>query len=137
LKTYLQHLPTLSSPEQGQPLILYVSATHSTVSGALVVEKEVTTNSKIVKQQFPVYFVSKVLTGSKKYYAKMGKICYVVVLSARKLRYYFEAHTIKVLTNPPLNNIFGNRGSSGQINKWVMELLEYVVDFEKRSAIKS
>jgi hypothetical protein len=40
LKQYLQHFPTLSSPEQGQPLILYVSATHSVVSGALVVEKE-------------------------------------------------------------------------------------------------
>jgi hypothetical protein len=40
LKQYLQHFPTLSSPEQGQPLILYVSATHSIVSGALVVEKE-------------------------------------------------------------------------------------------------
>jgi hypothetical protein len=33
-------LPTLSSPEQGQPLILYVSVTQSVVSGALVVEKE-------------------------------------------------------------------------------------------------
>jgi hypothetical protein len=41
LKQYLQHLPTLSSPEQGQPLILYVSTTHTLVSGTLVVEKEV------------------------------------------------------------------------------------------------
>jgi hypothetical protein len=37
LKQYLQHLPMLLSLEQGQPLILYVSATHSVVSGALVV----------------------------------------------------------------------------------------------------
>jgi hypothetical protein len=42
IKQYLQHLPTLSSLEQGQPLILYVSATHSVVSGALVVEKDAT-----------------------------------------------------------------------------------------------
>jgi hypothetical protein len=28
LKSYLEQLPTLSSPEQGQPLILYVSAMH-------------------------------------------------------------------------------------------------------------
>jgi hypothetical protein len=41
LKQYLQHLTTLSSPEQGQPLILYVSATHSVVSIALIMEKEV------------------------------------------------------------------------------------------------
>jgi hypothetical protein len=49
LKNYLEQLPTLSSPEQGQPLILYVLATHSTVSGALVVEKEVSTNGKTAK----------------------------------------------------------------------------------------
>jgi hypothetical protein len=48
-----------------------------------------------------------------------------------------EAHIIKVLTNQPLNDIFGNRGSSGRISKWAIELSEYVVDFEKRSAIKS
>jgi hypothetical protein len=49
LKSYLEHLPTLSNPEQGQPLILYVLAMHSAVSGALVTEKEITQNGKIVK----------------------------------------------------------------------------------------
>jgi predicted regulator of amino acid metabolism with ACT domain len=67
----------------------------------------------------------------------MEKICYVVGMSARKLRHYIEAHTIKVLTNQSLNDIFGNIGNSDRISKWAMELSEYVVDFEKRSAIKS
>jgi hypothetical protein len=58
-------------------------------------------------------------------------------MSLRKLRHYFEAHIIKVLTNQPLNDIFGNRDSSKRISKWAMELSEYVIDFEKRSAIKS
>jgi hypothetical protein len=40
LKQYIHHLPTLLSLEQGQPLMLYISATHSVVSRALVVEKE-------------------------------------------------------------------------------------------------
>jgi hypothetical protein len=66
----------------------------------------------------------------------MEKICYAVIMSARKLHHYFEAHKIKVLTNQPLNDIFSNRDSFGQISKWVMKLSEYVVDFEKRSAIK-
>jgi hypothetical protein len=79
----------------------------------------------------------EVLTGSKKFYSKMEKICYAVIMSSRKLRHYFEAHIIKVLTNQPLNDIFGNRDSSKKISKWAMELSEYVIDFEKRSAIKS
>jgi hypothetical protein len=51
-----------------------------------------------MKQQFQVYFILVVLTRSKKYYSEMEKICYAVVMSA-KLHHYFEAHTIKVLTN--------------------------------------
>jgi hypothetical protein len=49
LKQYLQHLPTLSSPEQGHPLILYVSTTHSVVSLALVMEKEVAQSRAVAK----------------------------------------------------------------------------------------
>jgi hypothetical protein len=49
LKRYLEKLATLSSPEKGQLLILYVSATHSAVSGALVVEKEIVENGKTTK----------------------------------------------------------------------------------------
>jgi hypothetical protein len=84
-----------------------------------------------------VYFVSEVLTGLKKYYSKMEKIYYAFIMSARKLWHFFEAHTIKVLTNQLLNDIFGNRDNSDRISKWVMKLSEYVVDFEKRSVIKS
>jgi hypothetical protein len=58
-------------------------------------------------------------------------------MSARKLRHYFKAHTIKVLTNQPMNNIFGNRDSSETISKWAMELSEHVIIFKKSSAIKS
>jgi hypothetical protein len=65
------------------------------------------------------------------------KICYEIIMSARKLRHYFEAHIIKVLTNQPFNDIFGNRESSRRISKWATELSEHVVDFEKCSAIKS
>jgi ribonuclease HI len=110
---------------------------HSVVSSALVIEKETTHNNKISKQQLSVYFISEVLTGSKKFYSEMEKICYIVLMSARKLRHYSIAHTIKVLTNLPLNEIFGNRDSFGRISKWAMELSEHVVDFEKCSVIKS
>jgi hypothetical protein len=67
----------------------------------------------------------------------MEKICYAVIMSAHKLRHYFEAHTIKVLANQLLNDIFDNRDSSRRISKWTMELSEHFVDFEKCSAIKS
>jgi hypothetical protein len=92
---------------------------------------------KKLSHQVPIYFVSEVLSGSKKYYSEMKKICYAVVMSTRKLWHYFEGHRVRVLTNQPLNDIFGNCDSLGRIGKWAMELLKHVIDFEKRSSIKS
>jgi hypothetical protein len=60
----------------------------------------------------------------------MEKISHNVVMSTRKLRHYFEAHRVRVLTNQPMDDIFRNRDSSGRIGKWAMELSEHVVDFE-------
>jgi hypothetical protein len=93
----------------------------------LVIEKENTKNGKIAKQQFLVYFVyfmSEVLTRSKKFYSEMEKNCYAVIISVRKLRHYFKAHTIKVLTNC-------NRDNFRRTNKWAMELSKYIISFEK------
>jgi hypothetical protein len=92
LKQYLQHLPTLLSPQQGQPLILYVSATHSVV----VMEKEVARSGAAAKQQYPIYFVSEVLARSKRYYSKVEKICCAIIMCSRKLWHYFEAHHTRV-----------------------------------------
>jgi hypothetical protein len=58
-------------------------------------------------------------------------------MCSRKLRHYFEAHAIRVLMNQPLHDIFGNKDSSGCIGKWATELSEYVINFERCSAIKS
>jgi hypothetical protein len=102
-----------------------------------MVDKEIVANGKATKHQFPMYFVSEVLIGSKRFYSEMEKNCDVVVMSARKLQHYFKVHIIKVLTNQYLNDIFGNRDSSGRISKWALELSEHVVDFQRHSAIKS
>jgi hypothetical protein len=39
-KQYLTHLTTLTPPSSGVPLLLYVAASHATVSTALVQEKQ-------------------------------------------------------------------------------------------------
>jgi hypothetical protein len=53
LKQYLIDLTTLTPPTPGAPLLLYVAASHSAVSAALVQEKL----EDQVKKQAPIYFV--------------------------------------------------------------------------------
>jgi hypothetical protein len=122
----------LCPPEPKSPLLLYLSASNSVVSAVLVQEKEEEGKFK----QIPVYFASDVLSGSKLFYSELEKVAYAVVMAARKLRHYFEGHKIRVITNQPLNDLFANKDASTQIIKWGVELSEYTVDFERRSAIK-
>jgi hypothetical protein len=123
----------LCPPKPKSPLLLYVSASNSAVSVVLVQEKEEEGKLK----QIPVYFASEALSGSKIFYSKLEKIAYTVIMAARKLRHYFEGHRIRVITNQPLSDLFANREASTRIIKWGAELSEYIVDFERRNAIKS
>ncbi|GAV57838.1 hypothetical protein CFOL_v3_01374 [Cephalotus follicularis] len=50
---------------------------------------------------------------------------------------YFQAHTIKVLTNKPLRQVLAETDTSGRLVKWFIELGEYDVRYEARPAIKS
>jgi hypothetical protein len=77
------------------------------------------------------------LSGSKIFYSELEKIAYTVIMAARKLRHYFEGHRIRVITYQSLSDLFANKEASTQIIKWGAELSEYIVDFERRNAIKS
>jgi hypothetical protein len=61
-----------------------------------------------------VYFASEALSGSKIFYSELEKIAYAVIMAARKLRHYFEGHRIRVITNQPLSDLFGNREASSR-----------------------
>jgi len=114
-------------------LLLYIAASYSAVSAALVLEREVEGQ----KKQLPVYFASEALVGSKLLYSELEKITYAVIMSARKLRHYFEAHKIIVVIDQLLHDLFSNREASVRIAKWASEPSEFYIDFERRTAIKS
>jgi ribonuclease HI len=132
-KQYLIDLTTLTPPSPGAPLLLYVAASHSAVSAALVQEKQ----DGEVKKQAPVYFVSEVLSLSKKNYIELEKVLYVVLMASRKLRHYFQAYHIIVASSQPLKDIMRNREATGRIEKWVAKLNEFSIDYVHRSSIQS
>jgi hypothetical protein len=133
LKQYLIDLTTLIPPSPGAPLLLYVATSHSAVSAALVQEKL----DGQVKKQSPVYFISKVLSLSKKNYTELEKVLYAVLMASRKLRRYFQAYHIIVPSSQPLKDIMRNREATGRIGKWVAELNEFTIDYVHRSSIQS
>ena len=57
-------------------------------------------------------------------------------MEAKKLRPYFQAHTIVVLTRYPIKAILHELNASGRLLKWVVKLSEFDIVYHLRSPIK-
>jgi hypothetical protein len=128
--------PRRATPSQpAEDLLLYISCMTHVVSTALVVERAEEGHAYPV--QHPVYFISEVLGPSRKKYPQVQKLLYVVLLTARKLRHYFDDHKVIVVTVFPIGDILHNKEAIGRIAKWACELGAHDIEFRPRTAIKT
>jgi ribonuclease HI len=123
----------INSTSLGAPLLLYVAASHAAASATLVQERQ----DDQAKKQVLVYFVSKVLSPSKRNYTELKKVLYAVLMASRKLRHHFQSYHIIVPSSQPLKDIIRNREATRRVGKWVTELDEFIIDFVHRSSIQS
>ena len=86
--------------------------------------------------QRPVYYVSKSLHEAEIRYSPLEKAILAVVHASRKLPYYFQAHTVVVLTQLPLKSILRTADYTGRIALWNMILGAFVVKYMPRTSIK-
>jgi hypothetical protein len=135
LKAMLAHAPILTPPHDVEPLYLYVAATTQVVSAVIVVEHA--EEGHALPVQWPVYYISEVLSETKARYPQIHKLLYAVVLVRRKLRHYFEAHPVTVVSSFLLGEIIRNLDAAGRIAKWSVELMGETLVYAPRKAIKS
>jgi hypothetical protein len=83
LKKVLSTPPVLVTPNEKEPLLLYIAATHQVVSTVLAVERS--KEGKAHGVQRPVYFVSEVLSPTKQRYPHYQKLTYSLFTTTRKL----------------------------------------------------
>jgi hypothetical protein len=105
------------------------------ISVVIVVER--TEEGHTPPVQRSVYYFSEVLTETKARYPQIQKLLYVVVLARRKLRHYFEAHPVTVVSLFLLGEIIRNPDAVGRIAKWSVELMGETLAYTSRKAIKS
>jgi hypothetical protein len=135
LKANLTRAPILTPTRDGEPLHLYVAATTQVVSAVIVVES--TEEGHALPVQRPVYYISEVLSDTKARYSQVQKLLYAVVLARRKLRHYFKAHPVMVVSSFLLGEIIRNPDAAGRIAKWSVELMGETLAYAPRKAIKS
>ena len=66
----------------------------------------------------------------------MEKLILALVTAARKLRPYFQAHTIEVPTEYPMKQVLHKPEVFGRLMKWAIELSEFDIRYKPKTAIK-
>ena len=128
LKKYLLSPPLLSPSMPGEELYLYIAVLQATVSATLVRDEG--------GSQRPVYFISRAFRGVEKRYPRMEKLAFALITAARKLKPYFQAHTIIVLTDQPLKRAMSSPEAARMMTLWAIELSEFDVQYHPRTVVK-
>ena len=58
-------------------------------------------------------------------------------MASRKLRHYFQAHEITVVTRFPIQRILRNPEATGMIIEWALEVSSFGMRYESTSTIQS
>ncbi|GKB77213.1 reverse transcriptase domain-containing protein [Tanacetum coccineum] len=105
MKKLIMDLPSLTPPQEKETLYAYLAVSTEAVSAVLLTDRK--------GRQSPVQYVSRTLNEAERNYAPIEKLALSLIHMTRRLRRYFEAHPIKVITDQPIKNILSNTETSG------------------------
>ena len=116
-------------PRFDQSIIVYLLVSEEEVSAVLVQEVE--------KEERLVYFFSQTLHTIETRYQMIEKVALTLVLTAKRMRLYFQNHTITVRTDYPIFKILSKPDLARRMIGWLVELSKFDIHYEPRGAIKS
>ena len=102
----------------GEKLFIYLAVSDVAVSASLFKDCE-------DRSQRLVFFFSKSLADIETRYTHLEQAALSLQMAAKKLRPYFQAHPIMVLTNLPLRSTIYKPDLSRRMTRWAIELSEY------------
>ena len=128
LKEYLSKPPLLSPSVEGEDLFLYLVVSQTVVSSAPIHEE--------LKVQRPVYYISQAFQGTRARYPRVEKLAFALIIASRKLRPYFQAHIVLVMTDQPLQKAMGRPNAAGRMVQWAVEFSQFDIDYRPQTTIK-
>nr|KYP43921.1 Retrovirus-related Pol polyprotein from transposon 17.6 [Cajanus cajan] len=128
-KVFLTTPPVHQRPDHYADLLLYLAVAESAISTIIVKEDQ--------KVQTPIYFISRVLQDTERWYQMIEKLALALVTAARRLRTYFQSHQVVVKTDYPIKQILRKPELAGRMIAWSVELSEFGIKYESRGPLKA
>ncbi|GJX43355.1 reverse transcriptase domain-containing protein [Tanacetum coccineum] len=128
MKKLIAELPMLTAPKEKEELNRYCAAAKKQFTQSKRQDRE--------GKQVPVYFVSRALRGPEINYTPMEKLVLALLSASKRLKRYFQAHTIVVITDQPIKQLLSSSEISGRMLKWKFELEGYDIQYRPRTSIK-
>ena len=99
--------PLLSPSKEGENLYLYLVVSATAVNAALIREED--------KKKLLVYYVSQAFQGAETKYPRIEKIAFALIVASRKLRPYFQANPILVMTDQSIKKSMNKPEAAGRM----------------------
>uniref|UniRef100_A0A2N9I5B2 Integrase catalytic domain-containing protein n=1 Tax=Fagus sylvatica TaxID=28930 RepID=A0A2N9I5B2_FAGSY len=131
VQNIMTKLPTVRAPISGKSLRLYL-ASNSQAIGALIAQED----GNGVEQ--PIYYVSRTLKDAESRYSGAERSCLALIYASQKLRHYFLAHKVQLMTKShPIRSLLHRSVLSGRLAQWLLQLSQYEIIAETPTAVKS
>ena len=108
---------------------MYLAVLAIAVSAALIREEG--------KKQLPVYYISQAFQGAESGYPKIEKIVFTLIVASRKLRQYFQANPILIMTDQPIKKSMNKLKATRRMIQWAIELSQFDIEYHPRTTIKA
>nr|GEV43084.1 reverse transcriptase domain-containing protein [Tanacetum cinerariifolium] len=128
MKKLIVELPKLIVPIEKEELIVYLVIAKEAVGAVLM--------TRIETKKMLIYFISRALQGLEINYSPMEKLVLAQVHASKRLKRYFQAHPIIVITDQPIKQVLLKPKITERMQKWSIELREYNIQYMPRTLVK-
>ncbi|XP_057803083.1 uncharacterized protein LOC131018370 [Salvia miltiorrhiza] len=130
IKAYLMKPPVLAAPVAGRPLILYIAAQERSMGALLAQDNE-------SGKENALYYLSRTMTPNELNYSPIEKLCLALIFSIQKLKHYFQAHTVRLISKAnPLKYVMSRPVLSDRLARWYLQLQQFEIVYVPQKAVK-
>ena len=127
----MTNLPTIQASIRKKPMLLYLASSPSII-GALIAQE----NGSGIEQL--VYYIRRALRDVETHYPRTKRACLIIVYASQRLRHYFLAYEIHLMTKyHAIKAFFQQYILSGRISQRLLQLLQYDLKVGTPKAVKS